>query len=405
MSTTEKALKSFSRDILLADIMLRSRADSKYVRTYDVVIIGGGPAGAYLGYCLSRQGLEPVLFDHSHPREKPCGGVISGATIRRFHLLRGVSLHEEKETRRDFHLLSPSGSKAIVSGKHTLAGSYSRRKLDRYLLDSAVRWGCKHIPEKVTRLRQDNGLWIVGTEKRELRARLVVGAEGVKSLVRKTVLHPHRRDDVALCMGYFGEGYTKSESMFKFIQNRSGIVWLHARDQICSVGISDSIPNAAGLKQDLDLFMQKECSGIRPFTRWSALVPRARSVDAFGVPCSGKNWILVGDAAGHVNPLTGQGIHYALWSAELAAQSIAAGDTRLYDALWREEYGKTLIRATRLQKHFFKNRVLETTLALAHRSERMSEIMVRLLTGDMSVGIAGKQVFMSAPKILFDAIR
>ena len=56
----------------------------------DIAIVGGGPAGAYLGYCLAKKGIKAVIFDDSHPREKPCGGGISSFALRKFPILKNI---------------------------------------------------------------------------------------------------------------------------------------------------------------------------------------------------------------------------------------------------------------------------------------------------------------------------
>jgi len=60
----------------------------------------------------------------------------------------------------------------------------------------------------------------------------------------------------------------------------------------------------------------------------------------------GPGWALLGDAAGHVHPITGEGIAYALWSAELLAQAFAEGDPQAYEELWRVGYGQELANAS-----------------------------------------------------------
>jgi flavin-dependent dehydrogenase len=72
----------------------------------------------------------------------------------------------------------------------------------------------------------------------------------------------------------------------------------------------------------------------------------AEDTSLWDTPCAGPGWALLGDAAGHVHPITGEGIAYALWSAELLAEAFGEGNPQLYESLWRERYGQSLIAAT-----------------------------------------------------------
>jgi flavin-dependent dehydrogenase len=85
-------------------------------------------------------------------------------------------------------------------------------------------------------------------------------------------------------------------------------------------------------------------------------------------PCAGPGWALLGDAAGHVHPITGEGIAYALWSAELLAEALRRGDPQIYEHLWREKYGTELIAASNmllLSAALSGNRAYEIVFQLA----------------------------------------
>ena len=92
------------------------------------------------------------------------------------------------------------------------------------------------------------------------------------------------------------------------------------------------------------------------------MLPSARNPEFFATPCAGKNWILVGDAAGHVDPISGGGILYALWDGELAAQAIKANNPQSYDLLWRDAFGKDLEERYGKQDSFYDP--LKSTLLL-----------------------------------------
>ena len=80
------------------------------------------------------------------------------------------------------------------------------------------------------------------------------------------------------------------------------------------------------------------------------------------LPCAGEDWILVGDAAGHVDPITGAGILYALWSGELAAEVIKRKELTAYDKLWREAYGNDLRERCKQRDTFFNPFMIELSI-------------------------------------------
>lgn len=404
MVTLEKAVKSQElSDFLLADLINGPNQFKPYIKTFDIVIIGGGPSGTYLGYSLAKQGIQPIIFDHSHPREKPCSGTLSSRALRKFPILEAAPL--QNNIGKTFRLISPEGQ-VLNLGKEFADRSkaISRRGLDRYLLDAAIRLGCRFIPEKVISLSQESGLWKIRTAQRELRARIVVGADGTNSIVRKAVLSPHKRQDLAVGIGYLATGFASKLTVKKFYKNRQGHLWVSDRGNHCCIGISDSVSNASTLKEDLDQFLKAECPDLKTFAKWSGLRPQANSPDFFKRPCSGRNWLLTGDAAGHVHPLTGEGILYALWSAELASLAITTGDLRLYDFLWKEEYGKELIDAVSRKQHYYNLNNIENAFHFAQHSPTLSEIIYNVIEGEERIISAGRKIFLNSPKILFESV-
>ena len=92
------------------------------------------------------------------------------------------------------------------------------------------------------------------------------------------------------------------------------------------------------------------------------MLPLAKNPDFFMLPCAGVDWVLVGDAAGHVDPITGEGILYALWSGKLAAEVIKRNELKSYDRLWREEYGNSLRENCARRDMFYNPLMIELRL-------------------------------------------
>ena len=90
-----------------------------------------------------------------------------------------------------------------------------------------------------------------------------------------------------------------------------------------------------------------------------ALIPVVKNVATFHIPIAGKNWILIGDAAGHVNLISGSGIIFALADGLLSANAIAEGYPKRFNKNWVETYGQSIFRDTYLRALIYRRPMLE----------------------------------------------
>ncbi len=399
MATMERLTRS--DDLLVAEV-ISSSSPCRFAKTFDLVIIGAGPAGTYLAWLLSRQGFNPVIIDHSFPTDKRALDLVPVEYLSKFPVLGALVQKEGADNL--LHILSPGGKEAVVINALDPRTAVSVSNPSRYLLHSAISRGARFIPERVTSIRYEKGLWKITTTKHQIRARNLAGADGVKSFVRKALHKPFSRKDLLLVLGYEVSGLPES-SYVKFVHGRQGL--LKARGSPCNgtVEISDTLINSAGLKKDLDTFLYDLAGDVKILNSWSVLIPRASSSDFFRSPSLGKDWILIGDAAGHVNPLTGDGLIYALWSADIAAQAITAGDMRLYEILWRKEYGDALQKAADSINLFFKRGFIETTIKLAANSPTLSKFLFGILSGSSTPGLMIRNSLIKAPSIFYEMVR
>jgi geranylgeranyl reductase family protein len=326
----------------------------------EVAVVGGGPAGSYCAYCLAENGIYPVIFDHSHPREKPCGGMISPLAQEILPFLRELPIEQVK--RKRIYIIPPSGKKISINIKKNEAICVSRLKFDQFLLNKALNMGAKWIQEKVVDVKRWGNFWKIKTNKHLYVAKKLVGADGINSIVREKVTIPLRNTDKGLCYGYFVEDLENEEISFHFLPHRKGYIWVIPRKKFSSVGIGCaeiSRLSLSGLRKELDTFIARHYPEAKMISKWTALIPNIKDAKTLCNPVAGKTWILIGDAAGHVNPVSGEGIPYALLSGELAAQAIAENDLLLFEKLWRQSYGLNLLLAVKLRKWIYKRPILE----------------------------------------------
>lgn len=324
----------------------------------EVAIVGGGPAGSYCAYCLAQNDVYPVIFDHTHPREKPCGGLVSPLAQKLFPFLKEVPIEHCERNR--IYFISPYGKRVCLSSRKGKFLCFSRLKLDQFLVNMAVNEGAELIEEKVISVRRKRDLWKVKTTRQSYIVKTLIGADGVNSLVRRSIIGPLSKVDKGICYGYLVKGLGKEDLTMMFLFHRMGYIWVLPRVRHTCLGIGCAeISRSHALKMELDVFIEQHYSHVEKISRWTALIPHIKDVKTFGIPIAGLNWILIGDAAGHVNPIIGEGIMYALLDGELAAQAVVENNPQLFDRLWRESYGWSLFRDIKLMKWLYKKPFLE----------------------------------------------
>jgi len=367
----------------------------------DVVIVGGGPAGAYCAYELAKNGIYPIIFDNSHPREKPCGGGLSPLVLEKYPFIKNVPSKGISSAR--FKIISPSGKEAIAKGKR---GSFnvSRLQLDKYILNMATKKGARLLEERVIKVTKEKNLWTIKTKKRTLKAKIIIGADGANSIVRNEILGPIPKKNLGITFGYYASGTEKEDSIIKYLKGNVGYIWLFPRKDHSSIGIGSELRYSKQLKDILDKFISEYCPHIKIISKFSAIIPLIKDSNFYKLPCAGENWILIGDAAGHVDPITGEGILYAMWAGELAAKAIKNNKPKEFDNLWRKEYGYDLIEGCEMRDMFYNPFMIELSVILASRSKTFSCLLYDITSSEEEYITFNSRMLREFPKSLIEFI-
>lgn len=312
-------------------------------RHEDIMIVGGGPAGAYCAFELTKKGIFPIILNYPHPGGKPCGGGISPLVIQKFPFLE--KLRSKGETFSVFNIISCTNVQVVTRGLEN-GFCISRQCLDREILNMAKRNGAKVMEEKVLDIQKSGFFWNVKTDKRTYSTKILVGADGVTSIVRHKTVGYFFRENLALTFGYIAHRVEKADAIIKFLSEIPGYIWVFPGKDYYNVGIGSELKYGGRLKELLNYFINSYCPQIqitRDTLNYAWMLPSAKNPNFFKhTTCAGIDWLLVGDAAGHVDPISGGGILYALWGAKLAAEAIEKKDLKSYDQKWRTEFGKGL---------------------------------------------------------------
>lgn len=294
---------------------------------WDVVVAGGGPAGAMTAWHLAKAGLKVAVLDASRfPRDKACGGGVQARTEPwipfEWKSVVKASIHRADFTYRLASRFSREYPEPLV---HCVL----RSEFDAHLLGAAREAGAKVFESvRVNSVDPRPGGVLLNTTLGEVRARYVVGADGANTVVGQTL---NARDsffwqaaiylEIPVAPGH-AKRLTQDSLRIDWASLPSGYAWIFPKRETVNIGAGCPVALAKALRHYLRSFLLAEelfeTAVVEKLKPVGHLLP---TLTQKTVP-AGRGLFLVGDAAGLVEPLTGEGISYACHSASLAARSI-----------------------------------------------------------------------------------
>lgn len=297
---------------------------------HDVVIVGAGPAGSTLGYLLSSKGFDVLVIDKDEfPRAKLCGGALTWKTRRLLEELYRIpfdNFFPVEAISEDYSIFEKTKRKIFQSSPEPFY-FVSRKNYDMSLVTLARKKSCQFLfaqrAVEVNILRSEVKTHSGGV----FRGRFLVGADGINSVIRKKTLlvndflhsiglgfqldvprslvkSPYQAASAKLFMGY----------------SRCGYGWIFPNKEHFLVGLWGVMRKNPHLKEIFRTFLS-ETTDLDPEYASKAEAHMGAGGNFIETP-GAERVLLLGDAAGLADPLTGEGIYYAHKSAELAALAI-----------------------------------------------------------------------------------
>jgi flavin-dependent dehydrogenase len=193
-----------------------------------------------------------------------------------------------------------------------------------------------------------------------------------------------------------------------------GYLWSFPRVDHASVGIIQCLEDArsADLRRRVNEFIASRY----PAARWSernffaACVPSLRRATLASQRVCGRNWSLLGDAAGFADAITAEGIFFALRSAELFGTAVAGGNPLSYEDRWRSDFGAELDRAAAWRERFYSGTFLRRTvpgraIQMIQRSGTIRRMTDSLISGRHSYRHLPSRLLARSPRILAETFR
>jgi menaquinone-9 beta-reductase len=379
----------------------------------EVVVVGAGPAGSTTAMALARRGRDVLLLDRqTFPRDKVCGDAVPAGAIAILHSL-GM---RERIMEADFYpvnqlLLSSPREHVLEADLEEMPGGISsyvvpRLKFDALLQQYAVELGAEFRQGHVKGPLMEDGK-VVGVRARlngaeeEVRAKVVIGADGVTSSIARVLRQEKHEDEHrAVALRAYVEDMDLLPHEVEFYLFRGilpGYAWIFPTgENVANIGLGMRLDRFRtkdqGLQELLDIFL--EMPGIKERVR---TVTKLRDVATWqlnfgsqeGIRRAFDGAMLVGDAAGMINPLTGGGIHNSIQAARLAAQvaddALKANDVsyrtlQRYEALCEEALAGTMRKSYFIQRALLRLPVwVDLLVRVGGRNSSLAKIFINKL--------------------------
>jgi len=382
------------------------------MNNYDVIIVGGGPAGSTAAFYLGQKGIKTLIIDRARfPRDKVCGGGISRRILSRFPYLEKKIDSIPINWVSRVYIESPAGLSVEYNASNPLYLMIKRDEFDFLLYGLAKERVDVLENSLVTDIKVTSQFArVVLKDGSDFHCKIVIGADGVNSIVaRNSGLNKTIDDDKYAIvmreeapMTNLSATRNEKDTMYVYygIQGHYGYGYVFPKLSFLNVGI--------GFR--LDYFKNKLGKDI--YKRYSAFLEKLKNdnhvkgisskdyIASYTLPVGGPlkktftdRVLLCGDAGGFVNAFTAEGIYFAMITGEYAAktaeEAVKCNDFSrkklgIYEALWKEEIGLELEQSVKIQKTILSDPSrIDKIIKAAKRDPKIADILARYSTGSI----------------------
>jgi geranylgeranyl reductase family protein len=387
---------------------------------YDIIIIGAGPAGSAAGLYAARSGLKTLLLDkEKFPRDKICGDALSGKSVM---VLRDLNLLDKIQKLpgafiQTIIFSSPNHYSFKIDLKKTRLketpkGFVIRRKIfDDFIFRLAKknvthcieRFDVKGIIREKSKICGVSGMDLNNGKNMQYRAKIILGADGYRSIISRELgfyQHDPEHTVVALRCYYKNVKDLTDQIELHYIDEViPGYFWIFPAENNCAnIGIGMLYKYIKKKKVDLKIALNNALKSPHFKTRFENAIPLEKPA-GWNLPVGSKHrriygngFLLLGDAAGLIDPFTGEGIGNALFSAKFAIktvrEAIKANDfsekfLARYDSQLWDEIGDELKVSTKLQKLGRIRFLLNLVVKKAAHNPEVSNIIAGMLANEI----------------------
>jgi flavin-dependent dehydrogenase len=262
---------------------------------------------------------------------------------------------------------------------------FPREAFDGALLRQAIEAGATHVAARVNSMTRTEGRWQIAAGVRSLSAPWLLGADGPAGIVRKQVFRPFARRQLSIAAGSYVDEVDSSEIVIGFVDQPCGYLWSFPRAGHLAVGTCAQADQTSAA--EMHAITDRWLDGYAPAAgrrrrRYSWPIPSLDTRDLDSEQSAGEGWMLLGDAAGLVDPITREGIFFALRSGQLAAAALATSSPqKVYADAIRDELHDELRRAARLKAGFYRPRFTRLLIEALNQSPAIQNVMLDLVAG------------------------
>ncbi|DAC73356.1 MAG TPA: hypothetical protein DSN98_00270 [Thermoplasmata archaeon] len=376
---------------------------------YDVVVIGAGPAGSTAAKFLSEKGMRVLLLDKStFPRDKPCGGGLPARVLKRYRYIEENGLVDSFSYEVSLHSFA-SKYNVDIQKNEPIVAMILRKKFDAGLVNLATRSGATLLAGKTVKnvKMSEEKSRLVLTDGTEIESNYVIVADGMWGSIGKQLGTRQSCRNIGVCV--FEEHPLSKRTLDQFFSEKrrvhihmnalgvAGYGWVFPKHKHVNIGICEfrqaigSRNEKKNIKEIYENYLKtlKETKIIP--SNLKIKNPKGGVFPTYPVQRTAlQRAFICGDAAGMVNPLTGEGIYNAMVSGEIAAKVITeALDSNpknkmvisSYPVRWRNDFGKNNKRFFRLSQHWGMGE--DNIMRLFEKDKQLVDIAMRhILTLD-----------------------